>query len=323
VQLALAAPLGAGAVDLLVLDARVRDDAPYGSKHVLDLEATVNGGAVPVAADDALHVVAYLGDATGNGGYSALDAQRVLRIAVGRDRGLAAFPLVDPALIADVTGNGEVSALDATRLLQETVGLERPEIPPLPGLVAPIFVEGPDPTVKLPAQIRGRRGDTVTVPLTIDDAAGVQSVEVELRYPTAVLESPRVRTGSLTANGVLAVNVQPRDGSIRIALALVEPLPAGPGSLIEIDFRIAAAKKKPRLVDLARVSLNEEGLVLTPAPAPGRDATDGWVLAKRGKKALRGLPAESGARSALERSLLRALLERSAIPPFFDPRPRA
>ena len=64
--------------------------------------------------------------------YSALDAQRVLRIAVGLDSGLAAYPLIDPVLIADTTWNGSISSLDATRILQEVVGLDRFEIPPIP-----------------------------------------------------------------------------------------------------------------------------------------------------------------------------------------------
>jgi lysophospholipase L1-like esterase len=92
---------------------------------------SLNEGTLTAVADDAVHLVAYFGDTTGNGTYSALDGQRVLRHAVGLDSGFAAYPLADPVLVADITANGAVSSLDATRILQEVVGIDRPEIPPL------------------------------------------------------------------------------------------------------------------------------------------------------------------------------------------------
>ena len=58
------------------------------------------------SGDAGVHLVAYFGDATGNGSYSAADATRISRIAVGLDGGLAAYPRVDPVILADITGNG-------------------------------------------------------------------------------------------------------------------------------------------------------------------------------------------------------------------------
>ena len=60
------------------------------------------------------------------------DAQRVLGVVAGGDRGLTAYPLIDPVLIADTTWNGAISSLDATRILQKVAGFDRPEIPPIP-----------------------------------------------------------------------------------------------------------------------------------------------------------------------------------------------
>ncbi|MBI3464201.1 MAG: hypothetical protein HY000_14265 [Planctomycetes bacterium] len=82
--------------------------------------------------DDAVHVVGYLGDATGNKAYSGLDAQRVQRVVVNLDSGFVPSAAVDPSLhyarmdpvvIADVTGNGALSGLDATRIQQELAQL--------------------------------------------------------------------------------------------------------------------------------------------------------------------------------------------------------
>jgi hypothetical protein len=131
-------PLDAGTQEIVRLTAQVPDTAPYRASHVLDLAAvSVNGGAIAAFADDAVHLAVYAGDTTGNGSYSSLDAQRILRVSAGLDGGFATYLRIDPVLIADITGNGALSSLDATRILQESVGLDRPEIPPLPGIPVP------------------------------------------------------------------------------------------------------------------------------------------------------------------------------------------
>jgi len=96
------------------------------------INASLNNDTILTVADRELHVVAYIGDTTGNGSYSSLVAQRVLRVAAGLDSGFAPYPLVDPVIIGDVTRNGTISSLDATRILQAGVGLNPPEIPPIP-----------------------------------------------------------------------------------------------------------------------------------------------------------------------------------------------
>jgi hypothetical protein len=134
VLVTLPAPMGPGGVELVRLTAQVPATAPYNAAHVLDINSVlVNGGDILADGDDGLHLVTYLGDATGNRSYSALDGQRVLRVATGLDGGFAAFPTIDPVVVGDTTGNGMLSSLDASRVLQEVVGLDRPEIPPIPG----------------------------------------------------------------------------------------------------------------------------------------------------------------------------------------------
>ena len=125
--------LGASPIELARLTAAVPDTALYRSTQVLSFEiASLTPVTAGATAADAVHVVAYIGDTTGNAAYSALDAQRVLRVAVGLDSGFAAYPLIDPVVIGDTTWNYSISALDGTRILQEVVGLDRPEIPPIP-----------------------------------------------------------------------------------------------------------------------------------------------------------------------------------------------
>ncbi|MCB1967173.1 MAG: cadherin-like domain-containing protein, partial [Candidatus Accumulibacter sp.] len=275
-------PLAAGVQDILTLTAAVpaSASAAYRAKQVLDLsDVSVNEGALAAVGDDAVHVVAYFGDATGNGSYSSLDGQRVLRHTVGLDSGFAAYLLADPVLVADITGNGRVSSLDATRILQEVVGIDQFEIPPLAGLV--ITAPGPDPYVHIPTDLSGTPGSVLTVPVLIDDAVGLESVDLRLAYDPALLEIVAVREGSATNGATIITNPAPAsnaNGTLVVGLALTNPRPAGGGSLLEIDFRIRpTAASGSTALNLTQVSLNEDGLVLTPLPVPGQDGSDGLL----------------------------------------------
>jgi hypothetical protein len=88
-----------------------------------------------------------LGDTTGNGAYSGLDAQRTARVIVRLDNGFEACPTIHPLVVADVTGNGGLSALDAQRIALKAVGLDPPEIPPV----------GQPLRLDLPARSRSRQ----------------------------------------------------------------------------------------------------------------------------------------------------------------------
>ncbi|QKS29606.1 MAG: tandem-95 repeat protein [Candidatus Accumulibacter similis] len=269
-------PLAAGARDLLTFTAAVPATAPYRVKQVLDLsDLSLNEGRLAAVADDAVHVVAYFGDATGNGSYSSLDGQRVLRHTVRLDSGFAAYPLADPALIADITGNGTVSSLDATRILQEVVGDDQVEIPPLPGIT--ITPPGPDPYVHIPTDLRAIPGSVITVPVLIDDAIGLEAADLRLLYDPTRLEFVVARGGSAGAGATIVTN-STTAGVLTVGLALTTPRPAGGGSILDIEFRVRpTAALGATALNLSHVSLNEDGLVLTPLPVPEPDATDGLL----------------------------------------------
>ena len=66
-------PLAAGPATFVNLQANVPETAGYTTKQMLDLrEVSVNEGGIPSLGDDAVHVVAYLGDVTGNDTISAI-----------------------------------------------------------------------------------------------------------------------------------------------------------------------------------------------------------------------------------------------------------
>jgi RHS repeat-associated protein len=280
IGLAAPTPLSSGAQDIVTLTATVPDSAPYRTKQILDIsDIQINEGAIAAVDDDALHLVAYFGDTTGNGTYSSLDGQRVLRLAVALDSGLASYLLADPVVVGDITANGAISSLDAARILQEVVGLDRPEIPPVPGGVA--LAVGADPFVNIPTTLTGTPDSVVTVPVLIDNAEDLESVDLQLTYDPAVLDVLAVRTGSVMTGGTMVTNPTPitdANGAITVGLVVTVPRPAGGGSLLEFDFHIkATATPGTTGLNLTQVSLNEDGLVLTPAPTPDVDPTDGLI----------------------------------------------
>ncbi|RRS02949.1 tandem-95 repeat protein [Aquabacterium soli] len=133
VSIVTTAPLGAGRIVLGNLAANVPADAAYGASHLLRLsQVQIDAGARPVRSDDGLHVVAYLGDTSGDAAYSATDVQRLQRVMNRTDTGYAAWPLVDPLLLSDVKADGVLSLADASLLNQQAAGRPQKEIPPIP-----------------------------------------------------------------------------------------------------------------------------------------------------------------------------------------------
>jgi hypothetical protein len=109
---------------------------PYKAKDLLHLSGVaLNGGAIPVVTSDGLHLVAYVGDADGNGGYSANDAVLITRALLSTDSGFTAYPLVDPVIIADTDGAGFIPADAALQANEAGVGFPTADlpIPPIPG----------------------------------------------------------------------------------------------------------------------------------------------------------------------------------------------
>lgn len=170
-------------IELVRILASVPARAPYYTKQVLNLtNETIDDEEVPARLDDGVHVVANLGDTSGNGAYSTLDIQRLQRVLGRLDSGFAAYPNADPVVIGDISGNGVLSALDATRLTQEVNFLhgvaltDRPEIPP--ASTGPIVFGGPDPQVAFGTVTNARAGEVVTVPVTLAGAAGLGAAEL-------------------------------------------------------------------------------------------------------------------------------------------------
>jgi beta-glucanase (GH16 family) len=108
---------------------------PYKAVDFLHLsDITLNSGAVPAVGGDAVHLVAYVDDADGNGSYSSNDAVLVTRVVLQADLGFTAYPRIDPVIVADTDGAGFIPADAALQANEASVGLPTANlpIPPIP-----------------------------------------------------------------------------------------------------------------------------------------------------------------------------------------------
>ncbi len=166
-----------GSQVFLSLQSNVPSTAGYQAKEILDLQnIQINGGSITALDDDAIHVSGFLGDATGDGIYTGLDAQRISRVAVGLDTGFRQWVLADPLIVGDVSGDNVLTGLDALQIAREAVGITQSNIPILSAMTPTIA--GPDPVVSIgQAEVRGQGsevspdaqpGSMVVVPVNLN-----------------------------------------------------------------------------------------------------------------------------------------------------------
>jgi N-acetylneuraminic acid mutarotase len=299
-------PLAAGSqtpigfIEATVPASTAASPTPYRAKDLLHLSnVLLNGGTIPVTTSDALHLVAYVGDADGNGGYSSNDAVLLTRVGLQSDSGFAAYPLVDPVIVGDTDGSGFIPADAALQINEAGVGfptatLPSPAIPS--GLVIQPIANNVDPTLTLGTGGQGQEtSGTVTVAVNLDDAHPAGSTGL-IEAHLALIYDPRqftvsatdVHLGSLLEAGSgwqLVPTIDPVTGQIAIALSSMTPISAAVGgSLVTIDFhpyvgRIAnpSSINLVGLVDVSGQVIATEledaqgTFVLTPTPAAGID----------------------------------------------------
>jgi parallel beta-helix repeat protein len=275
VTIASRTPLGASVVigDLI---AQVPAGAAYGAKDLLHFsDVVIDGGLVPVRADDGLAVVGYLADTSGDGSISSLDFQRANRVLLRQDSGFGAWPLVDPLLLADIDRNGVLTGADAMKIALQAAGTAQKDIPAIPAGMPALSFAGIDPVVSL-GSVTAAAGEMVRVPVLIDSAADLQSVVLGLRYDPAQVQLVGIDGTALTADFSAQV-VRVSAGEVRIDASAAQALAGGSGELFWLRFLVAPSATGSVTLDLASARLNDTWLTLNPAPLPGADPTDGRI----------------------------------------------
>ena len=264
------APIAAGPVELVSLSGSVPASAAYGATEVLSLAvSSVNGIAQALPETAGSQVVGYVGDADGDGAYTAADRTRILRVVGGADTGFAAWRGVAPAVVADLDKDGAITAADAA--LVGTVSATLPAIPP--GIT--LTFASATPFVSAPVTLSATAGGAVTVPVTLGQSLAVSGGRIDLRYDPAALDLTAVRAdpasglivnAGAAANGLVSVTLAPGTGS-------------GTASVLALfDFTVSGTARPGTalVLDLAAVTLNGRTL----ASRPGADGTDGRILTR-------------------------------------------
>lgn len=229
-------------------------DAIYNSKHILDINTIVatdaSANSVPAIGEDAVHIVSYFGDSSGNGRLNASDSARIARVAAFLDGGFASYLLADPLLIGDITGNGRLNASDASRVARVAALLEVPQIPPIPPGVVRAPTGGPDPALRLPQDLIVAAGGSITVPLEVESLVDLQHPHRLAEADAVIVFDPEVLSvSSVTAGGFLndrpgwnfTANIDNDQGRVIIVALGTDPQ-AGKfaGTLVDIHFDVSA-----------------------------------------------------------------------------------
>lgn len=122
----------------------------------------------------------------------------------------------------------------------------------------------------------------MVVPVDIDNADGVRGAEIDISFTPSLLQTSQaaVVAGSVWPQGaVVEANVNNTAGTIAAIVANAQALPAGGGSLLNVDFTInsRAVAGQSTAIDLTNAVLNSGAIVPNPEPKPGPDPTDGLV----------------------------------------------
>jgi hypothetical protein len=212
---------------------------------------TINGSATMAVGKDGLQVVAYVGDTSGDGIYSPLDASLISRVATIFDTGFAAYPVLDPVYIGDLNNNGLVDSTDVTLLNRVIAGIAQPQVPLIPSGL-PIPATGPDPDLSLLTALLDPSASTLIVPVNIDTARpagsmGMMGATLALQFDPRYFSvaASDIQLGTLLAsesNWHLTTAVNDTTGHIGIDLVSTTPLQsAAAGSLVIITLHPLAA----------------------------------------------------------------------------------
>ena len=135
--------------------------------------------------------------------------------------------------------------------------------------------------VALRGDVAAEPGGTVVVPLSIDKAAGLESVRARVTFDASRLQFVQAKP-ALTADFAWRTvrTVTNRDGTqtLEIDLARLQPMTDGAGSLVDLEFRVQPnAPAGGTLIDLQYLALNDTHVGQSVASVPGEDPTDAIV----------------------------------------------
>jgi hypothetical protein len=183
------------------------------------------------------------GDVNGDGSIKSNDAILALRISAG-----LITPTVEQICSADMNNDGSVKANDAILILRKVAGLEAPP----KNLIADrnisvSFLVSPSNEEGTKSEAHGLKGETITVPITVDNIDILSSGDMSISYDSKVLRAIDV----LSSDGLLMADNVSQPGLIRISFAGVDRL--DDGKLAEIKFEVLTDDVSPLTFKIAEL----------------------------------------------------------------------
>lgn len=262
------APMSSGQADIVDIIATVPEDATYGAAQAIRITSIeVNAGDLDAATDDAIHVVAFPGDANRNRRYDAEDARLIARVGVDLDTGFVfnnptatsastrLYPAIDPILIGDVTGVDGISPLDSSDILRQVVGLSTPNIPALPDAQAPTGISLSTTTINDAISI----GTTVATLSTSDPDTG------DTHTYSLVTGTGDGDNSSFTISGNSLVSAETFDASSQSTLTIRVQSTDSTGRSIQRVFTLTVEHTNvaPTAIALSNASIAEDAATQT------------------------------------------------------------
>lgn len=119
-------------------------------------------------------------------------------------------------------------------------------------------------TISISDDLIGSPGSTVVVPIVISDATGLQSVDIQIKYNTDLLDTSneQISLGSVISDFSLESNIDDDSGTIILSAFDPTPLESGTGVIFEIEFQIKgdAPADSNTILDLTTVLLGVDGI---------------------------------------------------------------
>ena len=196
------------------------------------------------------------GDVNGDGEVGPDDAIMVLRISIGLIE-----PTEDQRIAADMSGDGAVEVDDAILILRAAIGLLAPDVNLLTSANRNISISLPE--------AHGVSGETITVPMGVDNNQILSGGDISLSYDQTVLRLVDISSDA----GVLILTNIGNPGTARIAFVAENSLRAK--NIARIRFEVITDEASPLM--FKRINLyGPDALLLTTRYVDGRFSS--WAM---------------------------------------------
>ena len=114
-------------------------------------------------------------------------------------------------------------------------------------------------TLSIASNLTANPGDSIVIPVNIDDATGLEAIDLKVNYDTSLLDLTAVTAGSLTGEFTITPNIDDANGTARVVGFGITAIPNGSGSVVKLNFTVpsGASTGSNIVLDLVSASINE------------------------------------------------------------------